>query len=829
SNPDSARSYLQKSVEPRLRAVMLPLIVTYKQDSEDEVQADLAAIKTAISRDDRIIAGTTFGAIAVAVVTGLLMARSIAHPLKLLQASTERVGRGDLSAGVRIQRRDEVGALALAFEQMLAGLQATMVSRSYLDVVLNSMSSSLIAIDGDGRIQKVNQATLDLLGYTTTTDILGHSIGEIGDEQVGNAVATLLHEGQESFCEATYVTRVGQAIAVDFSVSPLHDDRGHTSGAVCIARDARSRRRSERALRESEERYALVARAANDGLWDWDLHSNEVYYSSRWKSMLGYADDEIGADPEEWFARIRRSDRERVRDAIESYIEQTTSHFSEVAQMFELEYPVRHRDGNIMWMLCRGIAVRDEGGAVCRLAGTHTDLTQRKHTESQLRHAASHDTLTGLPNRAFFTTRLQTALDNAQMQPDYHFAVLFLDLDRFKVINDSLGHHIGDRLLQAFAERLQGCVRDRDNIARLGGDEFAILLDRIGQEKEATAIADRIQTALTEPFDLGGRDVFVSTSIGIALNTTGYERIEALLRDADTAMYHAKASGKARYAIFDSDMHVQAVNRLHLENDLRRAIEREEFVVHYQPIVELRSGRIAGFEALIRWQHPERGLVPPNEFVPIAEETEAIVPIGWWVMRRACEDLQQWHQQFPDRQDLTVSVNLSGKQFVQLDSNERIAQIVDILHETQLQPRHLKLEITESVVIENNAIAARAFEHLGELGIHLAMDDFGTGYSSLSYLHRMHVQTLKVDRSFVCGIESEPEKIELVRAVSSLATAFGLDIVAEGIETTAQQERVVELGCVYGQGYLFSKPVPAPNAIELLTQSAIASSQVPIA
>ncbi|MEO0853013.1 MAG: PAS domain S-box protein, partial [Cyanobacteria bacterium J06648_11] len=365
SDPDAARDFLQTSVEPRLKGVILPLVLNYKQEAEAEVREDLHAIRTTIERDDRTLALTTLAAISIAVATGLLMARGISRPLRVLQQSTEKIGRGDLSGGIPIDRSDELGMLASAFEKMQSGLKETMVSRSYLDVVLNSMSNSLIAIDGDGRIQKVNQATLDLLDYSAVADLAGHSIGEVAGDRVGRAIAELLQTGNGSFCEATYVTRAGQAIAVDFSVSPLHDDRGDISGAVCIARNATERRRAEQALRESEERYALVARAANDGLWDWDLHSTEVYYSSRWKSMLGYAEDEVGSDPEEWFARIRRSDRERVRDAIDTYIEQTSSHFTEVAQMFELEYPMRHRNGSIMWMLCRGIAVRDERGAVC--------------------------------------------------------------------------------------------------------------------------------------------------------------------------------------------------------------------------------------------------------------------------------------------------------------------------------------------------------------------------------------------------------------------------------------------------------------------------------
>lgn len=821
---ESATLYYHAEVEPRLQSVLLPLVLDYKRDAALGLRADREAIVATIARDNLAIITATIGAVGVASVAGLLMARHISRPVRLLHGLAERIGQGDFSTSVRLERQDELGSLARAFEQMTRNLETTMVSRSYLDVVLNSMADSLIVIDGKNRIQTANRATLELLQAHSEDELLGRSIDDIADRRAQQAIATLFQTSRDTFCEATYRRLDGRQLAVGFSISPLYDEGGRLGRAVCVARDATERRETERALRESEERYALIARATNDGLWDWDLKANQVYYSSRWRSMLGYADDEIGTNPEEWFVRIRSDAREGVREAIATYLNDTSlaempSQLTSNVQMFELEYPMQHREGHTVWMLCRGIAVRNARGVVYRLAGTHTDLTQRKQVEGQLLYAAFHDLLTELPNRSSFAARLQDALDRARTRADYRFAVLFLDLDRFKVVNDSLGHHLGDSLLKAFAERLQSCVRDRDSIARLGGDEFAVLLDRISEDFEAQAIANRIQKTLTKPFHLGGRDIFVSASIGIVTGTAGYECIEAILRDADTAMYQAKANGKARYAIFDRNMHLQMVNRLHLENDLRAAIEREEFIVYYQPIVDLRSGHISGVEALVRWQHPERGLVSPNDFVPIAEETGAIKPIGWWVLHRACEQLQQWQERFPYCKDLTISVNLSGKQFVQLGSAERVAVIANMLRAVRLEPKHLKLEITESVIIENNDVAARALEHLSALGINLAMDDFGTGYSSLSYLHRMQVHTLKIDRSFVNGIESEPEKVELVRAIVSLASALEMDVVAEGIETVAQQQQLLELGCTHGQGFLWAKPASAEEFAMLLADS----------
>ncbi|MEO0946618.1 MAG: EAL domain-containing protein, partial [Cyanobacteria bacterium J06641_5] len=812
-------------IQPHFQDILLPLVMEYRSTTLVALRADRETIDTSIKHDNLTISIATIAACATAVTAGLLLARSIAQPVQRLQALTERVGRGDFSSTVsstvvNCERRDELGALTRAFGQMVTNLNATMVSRSYLDVVLNSMADGLFVIDRNGCIQTANQAMLDLLQVSCEVDLLKKSINEIADERVRRKIVTLFQTGQDVFCEATYLTRTKQLIAVDFSSAPLRDENGQITRAVCVVRDATDRRRAEQALRDSEERYALIAQATNDGLWDWDLYANQVYFSSRWRSMLGYnSDDAIGTDSEEWFSRIHSDERERVRAAIDNYIKDTSAQLSAGAQVFELEYPMHHGNGSTVWILCRGAAVRNEHGVVYRLVGIHTDLTESKAVESQLRHAAFHDTLTGLPNRSFFAKRLQAAFSKARTGGDEQFAVLFLDLDRFKVINDSLGHHCGDELLQGVARRLQRCLRDRDNIARLGGDEFAILLENIDDSSIARVVAERIQKALAKPFNLNSREVFASTSIGIVTNIAGYTCIDDILRDADTAMYQAKTNGKARYAFFDLNMHSQMVTRLHLENDLRGAIEREEFVVHYQPIIELRSRQIVGLEALVRWQHPERGLLSPHEFVPVAEETETIIPIGWWVLRQACQQLQQWQQQFPHCDELTVSVNLSGKQVLQLDSAESAAWIAELLSTAQLDPKCLQLEITESTIITNNDIAATAFKHLAAMGLKLAMDDFGTGYSSLSYLHQLQVQTLKVDRSFVNGIDRDSDKLELVRAIVSLANALELDVVAEGIETIAQQQILSELGCTHGQGFLWAKPAPAEEVTVLLAQA----------
>jgi diguanylate cyclase (GGDEF)-like protein len=431
---------------------------------------------------------------------------------------------------------------------------------------------------------------------------------------------------------------------------------------------------------------------------------------------------------------------------------------------------------------------------------------QLQESKDHFRHAAFHDALTRLPNRALLAENLKFVIERARNHEDYQFAVLFLDLDRFKNVNDSLGHPIGDQLLIAMARRLESCIREVDMVARLGGDEFAILLDGIPSQAEATNMARRIQEKLLSPFNLSGHEVFTSTSIGISVSSTGYDHPENMLRDADTAMYRAKAQGKACYEVFDKGMHTHAVYVLQMENDLRRAIDREELRVYYQPIVSLENGNLAGFEALIRWQHPERGFINPSDFIPLAEDTGLIVPLGLWILKRACQQLCKWQWQSPANRSLFMSVNLSGKQVAQ---PSLVADIREILEETHVEARHLKLEITESAVMENAEMAARILNRLKELGVQLSIDDFGTGYSSLSYLHRFPVNTLKIDRSFVGRIGEAAENIEIVRTVVSLAENMGMEVVAEGVETLSQLMQLRKLKCQYGQGYLFSRPVDA--------------------
>ena len=445
-----------------------------------------------------------------------------------------------------------------------------------------------------------------------------------------------------------------------------------------------------------------------------------------------------------------------------------------------------------------------------------------EETKEHFRHAAFHDSLTGLPNRAMFTELLKAEMENSKRRRDPHmFAVLFLDLDRFKNINDSLGHTHGDLLLVAFAERLERALRPVDTLARFGGDEFAILLSGISDATDAVRVAQRIQDELSHPFVLDKNSAFASSSIGIALSSSGYDRPEDILRDADTAMYRAKENGKARYEVFDHGMHARAVSRLQLESDLRQAVEQKEFCVYYQPIVSLQTGRLAGFEALVRWNHPRRGLVSPADFIPVAEETGLIVPIGEWVLQEACRHIRQCQLAHPTHRSLSLSVNLSARQVAQPDLLDRIKEALAV---SKLDAHCLKLEITESVVMENAEAAALMFKQLRALGVQLSIDDFGTGYSSLSYLHRFPLNYLKIDRSFVSRLTTENDNA-IVRTISTLARNLGMEVIAEGIETEEQYQQLRLLGCEYGQGYLFSHPVSNEGVAHLLAQDAHRDSE----
>jgi len=566
-----------------------------------------------------------------------------------------------------------------------------------------------------------------------------------------------------------------------------------------------SLKRAVEDLHESEQRYALAMQGANDGLWDWNLVTNEVYWSERWKAMLGYGTSEIGTDPDEWLRRVHADDVARVRGALET-------HLAGQEPQYECEHRVLHRNGTFRWVLCRGAAIRNADGIATRLAGSLTDITDAKVS----------DPLTGLPNHVLFADLLDRAIKRAQRRTGYVFALQVLSLDRFARIGDTLGPVSADRLLVAVAHRLQASLRSTDavtpektgaTLARYASDEFTVLLDDITDASDAVRVADRLQKGLEKPFDIDGQQVFVSATIGIAVSTSGYQGPEEILRDATTALHRAQSHAHSSCELFDPVMRDRAVRRLRLETDLRNAVERNEFVVHYQPIVSISTGRLAGLESLVRWRHPSRGIVGPMEFIHLAEDSGLIVPIGRLVLRESCRQMAAWRRAFGAQAPDVMCVNVSSQQFV---SSDLAGEVEAVLRDTGLHPSHLKLEITESACIGDVRAAQATLTRLQAIGVEWSMDDFGTGYSSLSHLHQLNVNTVKVDRSFVSRIGADEAGAEMVRVIIALAHNLSMDVVAEGVEREEHLAHLRALGCEFAQGFHFSKPVDSDAAGRLI-------------
>lgn len=578
--------------------------------------------------------------------------------------------------------------------------------------------------------------------------------------------------------------------------------------AVQQANTLEQARRDLAKRQQAEARLKEAQRISHTGDWEWDLSTHTITWSEEMFRICGLPGQTVPPRRSKIWAMVLPADRRSLLLLLLQAIK--------TGAAYSLELQLQPPDGSRRYVQLLGQSRRNSTEQVSQLVGTLIDISARKQIEEQLVYEALHDALTGAPNRAYFMDQLNRAIVQVNQEPSYTFAVLFIDLDRFKVINDSLGHLIGDQLLIECTHRLQAVVRSDDLIARIGGDEFAVLLNAIADIQEAIWVAERIHEVMRRPFDLNGREIFISASVGISSNLTGAVAAVDFLRDADTAMYQAKGQGRGRSALFNPSMYEQVNRQLTLENDLRRALERQELELHYQPIFDLHQQRLVGFEALVRWHHPRWGCILPSTFIPLAEETGLILPIGTWTLQTACQQLQQW-QQLPFAAGLVIGVNLSVKQFA---NPYLIADIDAVLTSTGLKSAQLRLEITETALIDNLETAEAILTAIEARGIQLCIDDFGTGYSSLSVVHRFPVHILKIDRSFISRIEADERGLAMVQAILALAHSLGMTAIAEGIETASQLARLQELACPYGQGYWFAMPLGAAEAAALIARAA---------
>jgi diguanylate cyclase (GGDEF)-like protein/PAS domain S-box-containing protein len=657
-----------------------------------------------------------------------------------------------------------------------------------------------------GVMLDANSTLVKILGYPDVQSLLKTHVGDLyqNPEDRRRWQRVLVGASSAQSFEARVRRFDGAVIWVRFTVRAVRGEDGEILRYDGALEDITARHRAEEALRSSEERFRSLVQNASDLICILDAQGIVRYESPSHRRVLG-------TEPEQHVGRslpelVHPEDRPVLENALRQLVE-------EPREIVTFEYRLLHGDDGGWRALESTASNLLSQPAVAGIVLNAHDITDHKRAEAKLLHDALHDELTGLANRALFMDRLRHSMARSRREPELLTAVLFLDLDRFKIVNDSLGHLVGDELLIQISASLAAALRPSDTIARVGGDEFAILVEGGRDVSDAVRVAERIHDRLTTAINLGGHEVFVTASIGIAVHTPEYERPEDLLRDADTAMYRAKSSGRACHVVFNRVMHRFVMARLQLETDLRRAVERGQLRVHYQPFVDLATDEVTGFETLVRWHHPRRGLLPPDEFLSVAEETGLIVPIGRYVLLEGCRQIRELQRKHPENSSLKVTVNLSNKQFFQADLFDQIAEA---LAASGLDPACLGLEITEGVIIRQADSASSRFSRLKSLGVQLYLDDFGKGYSSLNYLHRFPMDILKIDRSFVSRIEEAEGNFAIVKAIVTLAHQLGMEVVAEGIQTAEQRARLRGLGCEYGQGYFLSPPVPANEVEQLL-------------
>ncbi len=675
-----------------------------------------------------------------------------------------------------------------------------------------SAAIGMAIVSIDGRWIQVNAALCNLLGFAES-ELIGMTYAEVThpddlEADLGLVRRLLAGEIPSFQMDKRYIHKLGQIVWAHLQVSLVRDGAGIPQHFVSQIEDVTAQRRAELALAESEERLRMALEAANMGCWTWDVCSGELSNYGNISQLFGLdAGTALGSISDYYENLIHPDDRERVK--------QNDALINASGSAFEIEYRVVHASGDIRWLREVGKVTRDAEAKPLIQYGVTMDVTERKQLEERLVYQAFHDSLTGLPNRALFTNLLSDAM-NRCAENGQNVALLFLDLDGFKTVNDSLGHDFGDELLVAVARRLEAALEQNMCLARLGGDEFTVLIEGLVTEQDARVIAENLVLSLRPPFKLADQHIFMTSSVGIAVSGPE-DRAADLLRRSDVAMYEAKSGGRARFAMFDAQMDEAVMQRVRLESELRTAIDQGQLRLHFQPLVDLTSGVIGQVEALVRWEHPERGMIAPDQFIPLAEQTGLIVQLGRWVLFEACRQLQEWDAVGVGDRDLVMSVNLSPRQ---LRDPRLVTDIAQVLLATGVEPRRIQLEVTETMAVDNDDLTMSTLRTLRSMGLRLAIDDFGAGYSAFSYLRRCEVDSLKIDRSYVSSLVAEDSDDRMVKAVIAFTQALGIETVGEGIETSEQAVRLREMGCDVGQGYLFSRPLPADQLTAILNARA---------
>jgi diguanylate cyclase (GGDEF)-like protein/PAS domain S-box-containing protein len=660
---------------------------------------------------------------------------------------------------------------------------------------------------------EVNEAAVNGYGYSREEFLKIRFTDLSPAEEMERLSTTLVNLGASANDLGVWRHRKKDGTPIEIELVTFRVHFARRQARVLIARDVSSRRKIEDMLLKGVERLRLVSRATNDALLEWDLATDQVWRNDSYQRLFGYRSDELQPKMESWFEHVHADDRLRVQQRLLGVINSSQ-------HLWNDEFRLTRHDQTIAHVHARGFVHRDNAGAALKMLGVLQDITARKESEERTRFLADHDELTGLPNRSLFKQSLAQAVQRAGRSGKF-LSVLFLDLDRFKNINDSLGHETGDQVLRAVAQRLSGCVRQVDVVSRFGGDEFAVLIEGLTAEDQAGAVARKIVDALAKPLILAGRQYRPGASIGISTYPSDGRDVLSLQKNADIAMYRAKEEGRGTFKFYSEQLNTHSIQRLEFESNLNGALNNREFVLYYQPKVDLASGRIAGVEALIRWVSPQFGFVSPAEFIAIAEETGLIVPMGRWVVQTACVQNRAWQK--GGLPPLRIAVNISARQMA---DKGLVDFIVDSMTRTGLTAESLELEITESAVMSNQDHAEKMLNQLKAIGFHLTMDDFGTGYSSLAYLKRFPFDSVKIDQSFVRGIPANRDDCAIVEAIIAMAHSLELKVVAEGVETQEQSEFLRKLGCDQIQGYVFSKPIPSAEIVGLLYKTMTRSATV---